>query len=269
MVCARRIGAHGAAVSERHDGPHQVVSWLSRSPVAARMQLMTLAATVWIPVLLLSQSRRDAGPRGGSRPRRVHCQAPGQPAGARRRVSYAAGVLVVAAWAGLDRLMARAATVASDLPTGGGRIGAWEDTVHIIRDFPVTGTGLDTFGTAMVLYQTGSRDLHFQEAHNDYLQLAAEGGLLVGIPIAILVWMFAREVKRRFDEAPAEGSTYWLRVGAVIALLGIAVQAFVEFSLQMPGNAALFAVIAAIALHRSPHLRTRSRSAAPASSPAD
>jgi hypothetical protein len=79
--------------------------------------------------------------------------------------------------------------------------------------------------------------------------------------------IFVREVKRRFDEAPADGSTYWLRVGAVIALLGIAVQAFVEFSLQMPGNAALFAVIAAIALHRSPNLRTHSRSTAPLAAP--
>jgi len=262
--------AYGAAVSERHDGLHQVVSWLSRSPVAARMQLMTLAATVMGLSILLSQSRSgmlalaaEAALLGGFIVRRQ--------ASRRGRVIavtvIAAGVLVVAAWAGLDRLMARAATVAGDLPTGGGRIGAWGDTVHIIRDFPVTGTGLNTFGTAMVLYQTGNRDLHFQEAHNDYLQLAAEGGLLVGIPVAILVWIFVRAVKQRFAEAPAEGSTYWLRIGAVIALLGIAVQAFVEFSLQMPGNAALFAVIAAIALHRSPNLRTHSRSAAPSAAP--
>jgi len=44
-------------------------------------------------------------------------------------------------------------------------------------------------------------------------------------------------------------------VGAVTGLVAIALQETVEFSLQMPGNAALFAVLAAIAMHRSPGAR--------------
>jgi hypothetical protein len=49
-------------------------------------------------------------------------------------------------------------------------------------------------------------------------------------------------------------------VGAVIGLVAIGLQSIFEFSLQMPGNAALFAVLAAIALHRSPNLRLSSTS---------
>ena len=62
---------------------------------------------------------------------------------------------------------------------------------------------------------------------------------------------------------PASGAVNraWLRVGAVIGLLSIAAQSLVEFSLQMPGNAALFALLAGIALHQSPNLRDRSTSA--------
>ena len=51
---------------------------------------------------------------------------------------------------------------------------------------------------------------------------------------------------------------YWLRAGAVIGLLTIGVQAFVEFSLQMPGNAALFVALMAIALHEPVHRRISS-----------
>jgi hypothetical protein len=40
-------------------------------------------------------------------------------------------------------------------------------------------------------------------------------------------------------------------VGAVAGLLTAGIQAAGDFSLQMPGNAALFCVLAAIALHRS------------------
>jgi hypothetical protein len=46
-------------------------------------------------------------------------------------------------------------------------------------------------------------------------------------------------------------------VGAVVGLAAIGVQSLFEFSLQLPGNAVLFAALVAIALHRSPNLRLR------------
>jgi O-antigen ligase len=164
------------------------------------------------------------------------------------------------AWAGVESISQRFSSTRLNVASPAGRLKAWSDTLAIIRDFPIAGSGLDTFGTAMMVYQTGDRRLHYQEAHNDYLQLVAEGGLLVGIPVLMVLGIFVREVRRRFREAPKEGTTYWLRVGAVVGLLSIALQSLVEFSLQLPGNAALFAMIAAIALHRSPSLGTRSGS---------
>ena len=65
---------------------------------------------------------------------------------------------------------------------------------------------------------------------------------------------FVRDVRRRLREETSV-STYWIRGGAVIGLLAIALQETVEFSLQMPGNAVLFAVLCGIALHRSPARR--------------
>jgi hypothetical protein len=169
-----------------------------------------------------------------------------------------AGLLVGAtAWAGVDKIAKRLSAV-RDTESSDARLHAWSDTLGIVRAFPITGTGLNTYGPAMMVYQTGNRRLSFQEAHNEYLQLAAEGGLLLGVPVVIALIMFVREIRRRFREAPRTGSTYWYRIGAVIALTAIAVQSLVEFSLQMPGNAVLFAVIAGIALHRSPNLRTGS-----------
>jgi O-antigen ligase len=162
------------------------------------------------------------------------------------------------AWAGLDRIARRVAAAPEDAKSPTGRLQVWSDGLRIARDFPMTGSGLNTFGTAMAVYQTGDRHLQYQEAHNNYLQIAAEGGLLLGVPVCVALWIVVREVRRRFREAPREGTTYWLRVGAVIGLLAIGLQSLVEFSLQMPGNAALFAVVAAVALHRSPNLRVAS-----------
>ena len=163
-------------------------------------------------------------------------------------VAYAAALLVAAiAWAGVDATVQRFAVVPDDI---GGRVSAWRDTMQIVRDFPVFGTGLNAYGTAMLEYQTAGRPVFYQQAHNDYLQLAAEGGLLLGIPAAFALALFARDVRRRFRERADGPMTFWIRAGAVASLAGIAAQSLVEFSLQMPGNAALFALVAAIAVHR-------------------
>jgi hypothetical protein len=181
--------------------------------------------------------------------------------GARAKVAVFAVFLVVfigtAAWAGLDTVTEKFVISGDSQGLGAtsGRISAWKDTLRIIRDFPLTGTGFNTYGTAMTVYQTGILEAHFREAHNDYLQIAAEGGLLVGLPALATLAIFAWSVRRRFREAPKEGTTYWLRVGAMIGLVAIALQSAFEFSLQMPGNAAMFAALAAIALHQSPNLR--------------
>jgi O-antigen ligase len=169
--------------------------------------------------------------------------------------AFAALLGGAAAWAGLDPIVGKALKTDENTNSLGPRIGAWTDTLQIIRDFPLAGCGWNTYGVAMAVYQTANRSGHFNEAHNDYLQIAAEGGLLVGIPVLIVFGIFVVQIRRRFREAPKDGTTYWVRVGAVIGLISIALQSLVEFSLQMPGNAALFAVLAAIALHQSPNLR--------------
>jgi O-antigen ligase len=181
-----------------------------------------------------------------------------QPGMAARAVVIGAFLVVVGgagAWAGLDTLIEKVVKDSATNDSVGGRVRAWRDTRQIIVDYPLTGTGFNTYGTAMTMYQSGQRDVHFQEAHNDYLQLAAEGGVLVGVPMLATLGIFITEVRRRFKEAPKVGTTYWVRVGAVLGLVSIGLQSLMDFSLQMPGNAALCAVLAAIAVHQSPSLR--------------
>jgi O-antigen ligase len=118
-----------------------------------------------------------------------------------------------------------------------------------MRRFPLTGTGINTYPTVTPFFQAGLVPTPV-EAHSDYLQLAAEGGLLVGVPAVALVVLFAREVRRRFAAAGPSLTSYWLRVGAVAGLVAIAVQETVDFSLQLPGNAVMFAALCTIAVHR-------------------
>ncbi len=163
-------------------------------------------------------------------------------------LGYIAVVLVGAvSWAGADLVAARFQQAPAEI---GGRLGAWRDTVRIVKDFPVFGAGIGGYARAMLVYQTGSRERMFAEAHNDYLQLLAEGGALVCVPALGVLALFVAAVRRRLIANEDNEMTFWLRRGAVAGLLAAAAQSTVEFSLQMPGNAALFIVLAAMALHR-------------------
>jgi O-antigen ligase len=171
-----------------------------------------------------------------------------QAAGSRRRVSvfYVVAVAIVSlGWVGLDVILARFAQASLDFST---RYDIWKDAWTIFQAFPWLGTGLNTFGAAMTFYQTSQLDVHTVEAHNDYVQLLSEGGLALAIVGILGMILLGREVRRRFREDADDQTTYWIRVGATTGLVAIAFQELAEFSLQMPGNAALFAIVSAIAI---------------------
>lgn len=254
MVLSTTIGyfCAGVAAGMRGVKPgwRNYVLWFS-STKANELILVAFAATVMALSLVLSMSRSGITCFAIALVLSGWVMTRRQTVGSRRVLTtgYLVFVLCVAiGWVGVDAVGRRFATASwSDM---GGRLGPWKDAVAVIEDFPLVGTGLNTYGTATLFYHTSEPTKHFVEAHNDYLQLWAEGGLLVGIPVLITIGLFIREVRQRFRESPAEATTYWLRAGAVIGLVAIAMQEVVEFSLQIPGNAALFAVLAAIAVHK-------------------
>ena len=129
----------------------------------------------------------------------------------------------------------------------GGRVEIWRQTLPIIRDFPATGTGIGTYEQTMLVYQEGDRQFFFNQAHNQYLQLAVEGGLLVGVPtfVAIVAFVAIALSRTRRDRSGA----FWIRVGAIAALTGVATQSIWETGLRMPANAVLCGLVAAIAVH--------------------
>ena len=158
-------------------------------------------------------------------------------------------LFVAVDWAGFDTVVAR--FDAADTAALSGRIPIWRGATSMAADFWGTGSGLNTYGTATLFYPVVVPAHHLREAHNDYLQLAVEGGLLLGAPVLIAIAAFVIAVRRRF--AASGDSAYWVRLGAVGGIVAVAVQSAVDFSLQMPGNAALFATLCGVALHEERH----------------
>lgn len=232
------------------------VLWLS-SRDGGRLQLGVFVSMAMGMSLLLTRSRSGMVACGVAL--LVGAMAAGKRfATARMRLTAALVVLAAAlgavAWAGTD-FSARFSTSAESLNL---RRHIWSDARRVIADFPLTGSGLNTFAAAMREYQTVPRPMTVLQAHNDYLQLAAEGGLLAGLPALVALVMLGVLIRRRFAAKADDTMTYWLRVGATTGLFAIGLQSIVEFTLQMPGNAAMFVLIAAIALH-PPKPRSRDR----------
>ena len=129
-----------------------------------------------------------------------------------------------------------------------GRLAIWRDTLPVIADFFVTGSGIGTYQTAMLIYQTGDRTYYYNQAHNELLQVASEGGLLIVVPAAIALAAFVGVAARRLK---ADGTgIFWIRAGAAAGLASVALQSVWETGLRVPANALLAAVLAAILTHQ-------------------
>ena len=109
--------------------------------------------------------------------------------------------------------------------------------------------GLGTYRMTMLVYQRTDRDVLFNQAHDEYLQQAAEGGLLVGVPLLLAAIVLLAGVVRRLRHDVTNG--FWIRAGAAASLAGIAIQNIWETGLRMPANGLLFAVICAVAIRGS------------------
>lgn len=118
-------------------------------------------------------------------------------------------------------------------------------TYKMGKDFPLTGAGLGTFEFVFPHYQDFDVDALVDYAHNDWMQLFAEGGC-VGFFIigAGIIWFMyisiARWRKRRDPFSVGIG------LGGMGAMVAISIHSLSEFNLHMPANAFLFVLIVAI-----------------------
>ncbi len=167
---------------------------------------------------------------------------------AARRVAIAAAALCLIAafnWSRPDVLMSRLDRTGGEL---GLRSAIWQESIGIAQRYPITGVGAGAFPAAMAHYQRATRDVFFNHAHNQYLEIAAEGGLLLGLPLLLFAGALAWRIARRL-RAPA-GSAFWLRAGAAAALAGLAVLCIWESPFRTPATLMLAAVAAGLAAGR-------------------
>jgi O-antigen ligase len=154
--------------------------------------------------------------------------------------------LAVTLWATPDALVNRFDRAWSGVD--GGRPDIWAQTMVLVRAFPVAGIGLGSFEVVMPAYQTGSFATLLNHAHNQYLHVLAEGGLLLAVPLVLAALAFFSVARRRLRHD--ETSLVHLRQGALAGLVGLAVLSVFEVALLTPAVLVLASVCAAIVVHR-------------------
>ena len=167
----------------------------------------------------------------------------------RGRIWLVAGLLAIvgiaAAYANTSDLAAR---IRETFTLGlGGRSAIWRETWPMVKDFWLTGIGTGAYQRGMIVYQQSVRDTYFNHAHNEYLQVLAEGGMLLAVPAVVIIVAGVWQIRQRLGAD--RSSIFWVRAGAVSGLIAIGVQNIWETGLRVPANGLLFVVLAAMALH--------------------
>jgi O-antigen ligase len=111
----------------------------------------------------------------------------------------------------------------------------WSATWRMIRAHPFTGVGFGGYWIGITRYHSASGEMTPQQAHNDYLELLASGGL---IGTALVIW-FVVAVLRKTIPGLRSREPY-LRaacLGALTGIFGVAVHSFVDFGLHVTINA--------------------------------
>jgi O-antigen ligase/Tfp pilus assembly protein PilF len=173
----------------------------------------------------------------------------------RRRAWPVLAVAVLVAGAAVARLPAVGLRASSLGPaqedTVASRLFIWQTALRVWRAHRIWGTGLGTFNAAYAPARPAGVHATYAmlavpgSAHNDYLQLLAETGL-VGAALlgAVLVGTGARAAAR-YTRAPPE-ARIWIGTGGA-ALLGLGVMSLVDENLYVVANLAFLLVAASTA----------------------
>jgi O-antigen ligase len=176
-------------------------------------------------------------------------------------------ILVVGGWIGLEKVVQRVQDTALTTEAGGreesveARTEAGRSAIAIVEDFPAVGSGGGTFYSTFMSYRT-PREGYIDHAHNDFVEIAADFGLVglttLGLLVALALWTSLKVLATRRSNLPRG-----IAFGVAMSIVALLIHSTVDFNLQIPANALTMVVILALAwiareLPSTPSRRSRS-----------
>jgi len=145
------------------------------------------------------------------------------------------------------------------VPSFQSRVKRWGGVVDMIQDHSLIGTGPGTFATVFTQYQPPGFANRSFYAHNDYLHFISEVGISL---IAIMIWMIIVLYRKGFKKLKNQSRMVrGITLGAMSGITAILIHGISDFNLNIPANALLFTILAALVVSPVPtdNLRARSK----------
>lgn len=158
-------------------------------------------------------------------------------------------VFVIGTWVGLEKVVSRiheTQLVSSGIQTTEETIEERtlpaKYTLNLIRDFPLFGTGGGSYYDAFVRYRSNEMTAFFDHAHNDYVEIAADMGLL-GASSLLLLSVSCLFIAIKTIYTRRSSMSRGVAFGSAMGIVAIAIHSWVDFNLQIPANALTFVVV--------------------------
>jgi len=165
---------------------------------------------------------------------------------------------LLVSWLGVRQILERFSSMQSLEVSVGKRAAMRHDSWRIFRDHPWTGTGLGTLPIVFPAYESLYDGKIVNHAHNDYLEMLADTGLMGALCCAsFLGVLFFCSLKQLLVTDKSFAAA--LHLSGMVACCGFLVHSLVDFNLHMPGNALLFFLMAHLATASIPQEAVRPR----------
>ena len=155
------------------------------------------------------------------------------------------GTVLAVTWFGWEDITARFARINDNIE--GGRFMFWKDCIGIIRDFPLFGVGVGSFGNIFPAYRTFPGSYFVYNAHNDYIQTLTEAGavgsLFILCFLGSVVCKTLRTIKKRREQYSVH---LWL--GCMAGMLALMIHSVTDFNFQNGANALYFFFLAGLSV---------------------
>ena len=111
------------------------------------------------------------------------------------------------------------------------RLDVWADSFGMIRDFPFTGSGFGTYKDTYPSYKTLQTDLIYDHAHNEYIELLTDGGI---IGFGLAAWFVVVVLRQGWRMVLARKDNYAVTLGAgtFVGLCAVLIHCFFDFVLH-------------------------------------
>mgnify|MGYP000035352137 CR=1 FL=1 len=142
-------------------------------------------------------------------------------------------ILASVSWFGWDIIAARFNS-GVDQATGAisdGRLEIWQDCWQLILAFPLFGSGFGTFADIFPMFRTIPGSVYYLHAHNDYLELLTDGGV---IGLVLAGWFVLAVLRHGWKKIRVRRDKFsvLLGIGAMTGIIAILLHSITDFNMH-------------------------------------